>query len=70
MSRFLRGLTTRRMQRIGFGRVLFGTDYPVSKVMPGGSGGVVRCYLTNLWLTDREKEAVLYQNAAKLLQII
>lgn len=56
-------------QRIGFGRVLFGTDYPVSKVMPGGSSGVVRCYLTNLWLTDREKEAVLYQNAAKLLQI-
>ena len=56
-------------KRTGMDRILFGTDYPASKVMPGGIGGVIRCYLTNLWLTDAEKEKILYHNAAGLMQL-
>ena len=56
-------------KRTGMDRILFGTDYPASKVMPGGIGGVIRCYLTNLWLTDAEKEKILYHNAAGLIQL-
>ena len=54
---------------VGFDRVLFGSDYPVSRVMPGKTAGVVRYYLANVLLTDDEKRKILYDNAAALLNL-
>lgn len=46
---------------IGIERILFGSDYPWED--PGRAARIIR----GLELTDREREAVLWRNAVKLL---
>lgn len=52
-----------------FGQVLFGTDYPMPAMLPGGEKGVVHSILNNALLTESEKGAVLGDNAIKLLRL-
>ena len=49
-----------------FGQVLFGTDYPMPVLFPGGERGVVLDILDDPLLTEDEKRMVLGGNALRL----
>ena len=54
-------------EKVGFERVLFGTDYPMPTLLPGGESAVVSEILQNTYLQDQEKESFLGKNAFRLL---
>ncbi|MBI5585206.1 MAG: amidohydrolase [Deltaproteobacteria bacterium] len=52
---------------IGFNRVLFGTDYPLPLASGVSWASIVQRIRVNTYLTSKEKQKVLGQNAARLL---
>lgn len=55
--------------RVGFDRVLFGSDYPITKQIPEGLKLSVLKIKDNPHLTEIEKNQILGINAAKLLDL-
>ena len=58
-------------EEVGFGRVLFGSDYPMPRFVPGGSlKDIIEIIRELKHLTEKEKRGILGENAGKLLGLL